>query len=474
MALLHVDLPRLKNLVEIPGEPVWPERPPYTALSLRRRGVTDWVLCPVLSGTDDADLVGDLVVPCELPGGGFEKVFLGRLLLSPPFAPEDLATLRQASDELRILMTTSEIGEGRLGLTEAAMRAASARGLDVGALVDLSWAALAMRQWPRRKNRQTILFPTGVMRGMPDEPATFREAVAGRISIVDGEPEQSVRHLVAPTDWKSARLGALLLEAATELENANIATSLVEELTHLAVMAKPLGRRPDIARSAWPLKFRVAWEAALALLTVPRRAPGHGVEHQPLQEAWTLFQDWITLEVIHLLSLALGPYRLGGDSYHRRVRPKGEVPFVYWVTADFVVDLWVSPMLGSTTAPKHLEDVYAASLKPDLLLVRRPLSALDSEGKCPLELIETFILDAKRYSGTTNAPGVLTRGDVVTGACKYMWSIRSTGATHRYAIDQLVLISPGGGPTFLPITRTQVVKASPGKCDDLMQFLAIF
>jgi hypothetical protein len=473
MAVLQVDLPRLRCTVQVPGRPVWPDRQPYQVLSVRAHG-DGWLMCASAPGSDDPDLVGDLVVPCELPGGGFESVLIGRLPLPRPFGHEDLAALRVASDELRVIMTMEAVAEGRLGLTEHAIRAGSREGFDVRALVDLGWAVAALRQWPLRRSRRVGRYPPEIIRGLTDEPETFREAAAGRIAIVDGQPDKSVRHLVAPAPWTSARIAGLCYDVATELEDARVAERLAEELRHVAAVSTPRGRRPDAARSTWPRKFHLVWDAGLALLTAPRRAPGAGDEHQPLQPAWSMYQDWVTVEVVRAIDTALGPFRRGGVSTDMRLRPGGESPLLGWATNEWVFDLWVTPAIGSAGAPRHIKDIYAAGLAPDILIVRRARSHIGELGDCPPAALKTIVLDAKRYSGRSDSPGVLSAGTAASEASKYLWALRSPHDNHRHQVDGVVLVSPGGGPVFVDTARTSVVGACPGRSAALVDLINSF
>lgn len=473
MAVLQVDLPRLQCTLEVPGQPVWPDRQPYQVLSVRAQG-DGWLMCASSRGSDDPDLVGDLVVPCELSGGGFESILVGRLHLPRPFAHEDLAALRSASDELRVIMTMEAVAEGRLGLTEDAIRAGSREGFDVQALVDLGWAVAALRQWPLRRSRRVVRYPSEIIRGLTDEPETFREAAAGRIAIVDGQPDKSVRHLVGPAPWTSARISGLCYDLATELESARVAERLAQELRHVAAVSKPQGRRPDAPRSTWPRKFQLVWDAGLALLTAPRRAPGAGHEYQPLQPAWSMYQDWVAVEVVRAIDTALGPFRRGGVSTDRRLRPGGEAPLLGWATNEWVIDLWVTPSIGSAGAPRHIKDIYAAGLAPDILLVRRAQNQISDHGESPPDGVQTIVLDAKRYSGRWESPGVLSAGTVASEASKYLWALRSPADAHRHQVDRVVLVSPGGGPVFAESARTTVVGACPGNSAPLVDFINSF
>lgn len=230
MTWLDVDLPRLRGRFLLPGPPVWPDREPHSLLALRRRGDDGWQLRPASDGADDVDLVGDLVVLCELATGSFEAVSLGRLELPRPFDPADLVALRARSDDLRILMLTEAVADGRLGLAPASLRAAATAGFDVLAIAELAQACLALRQWPRRRGRAEERHPPEVLRGLLDEPRTFREAAGGTIGLVDGAPLKTLRHVVTPTAWTSRRLEALLFEAAGALREASVAERLTEEL----------------------------------------------------------------------------------------------------------------------------------------------------------------------------------------------------------------------------------------------------
>lgn len=418
------------------------------------------------------DLVGDIVVPCELPGGGFASVRIGRLELPRPFQPEDLETLRKGSDALRILLASEGIGVGRLGMTTGALTAASVSGFDIRALLDLEPAASAMRSWPRRRSRTTIRHPAEIIRGVLDEPRTYREAAAGKVRIIDGQPAKTVRHVVSPAPWRSRRLADLLVEASRELDGAEVFPRLAEELRHIADVSRPKSRRPDVSRSAWPLRFRVLWDAALALLTAPRRAPGQGTDVQPLQPAWSLYQDWVAAVVVESLRDELGPFTLGGArSPHQRLRPKSERPLLGWATAASVIDVWVTPTIGRKGSPSHLEDVFGAGLAPDLLLVKRGRGAIGPHGHSPHEEVGTVVVDAKRYVGTEEAPGVLSRGTVATMASKYLWALRSPDNAERHQLDLVALVSPGGSDfqESAP-ARTTVLAGRPRYEDQVRQF----
>lgn len=430
---------------------------------------------PATDGVDDVDLVGDLVLPCELATGSFESVHLGRLDLPMPFAPGDLAELRSHSDRLRILMATHALGEGRLALTPDALGAASEAGFNLRAVLELAPAVEAMRHWPRRRGRRTVRYPPEIVRGLPDEPMTFRDAAAGKVRLVDGQPMKSVRHLVAPEPWSSRRLAALLQEAAGELDEAAVASRLANELRRTAARSEPRSRRADVPRSAWPLKFRILWEAALALLTSPRRAPGPGADLQPLQPAWSLYQDWVASVVIDGLCEVYGPFSRGG--YRRegvRLRPRFETPLVGWITDDWVVDLWITPTIGARGSPSHLMDVYGGQPAPDILIVRRARAVLDDLGDSPPDAIETVVVDAKRYTGSEDEPGVLSRTTVATMASKYLWSLRRADDPNAFPLDLVLLVSPGGGGEFLDAARTQVARARPGHRDALGAFVRGF
>lgn len=454
--------------------PVWPIRLPYSMLALRRRGDEGWTLRPTAEGDDDVDLVGDLVIPCELPSGAFVSLRLGRLDLPRPFAASDLGVLRSRSDDLRLLMLSDVVADGRLGLTTTALRAAATAGFDLHAVTDLAEACGALRQWPRRRSRTDERHPPEVLRGLLDEPRTFREAAGGSLGMVDGSPLKTVRHIVTPAAWTSQRLASMLLEAARSLREASICDRLCEDLLHASALCAPTSRRPDVARSAWPLKFRFAWDAATALLTAPRRAAGEGTEMQPLQPAWSLYQDWVGAEIIDRLTHYYGPFTMGGVLGSDPLRPGGERPLLGWASEEWVIDLWVTTPVGSRGAAGHLEDAYQAGLAPDFLLVRRDRSALDDLGDARPESLETVVLDAKRYSGSPASPGLLGAGTVAGEAGKYLWALRSTLEPTTHAVDLVALVSPGGGGVYPEHARTRVLASRPGNLAELHAFLDQF
>lgn len=474
MAWLDVDIPRLRGRFDLPGVPVWPSRLPYSTLSLRRRGDEGWTLRPASEGDDDVDLVGDLVIPCELPSGAFVSLRLGRLDLPRPFAAEDLGVLRSRSDELRLLMLSDVVADGRLGLTTTALRAAATAGFDLHAVTDLAEACCALRQWPRRRSRTDERHPPEVLRGLLDEPRTYREAAGGALAMVDGSPLKTVRHIVTPAAWTSKRLASMLLEAARALQDASICDRLREDLLHVSARCAPTSRRPDVARSAWPLKFRFAWDAATALLTAPRRAAGEGTEMQPLQPAWSLYQDWVGAEIVDRLTLHYGPFTLGGVRGSGPLRPDGERPLLGWASNDWVIDLWITTPIGSRGAAGHLHDAYQAGLAPDFLLVRRERDALDDFGDAGSKRLETVVVDAKRYSGPVGRPGVLGAGTAASEAGKYLWALRSTVEPTVHAVDLVALVSPGGGDEYPEYARTSVLAGRPGNLKALHAFLDQF
>ena len=69
---------RLEQLAfELPGIPLWPEGKPYDSLVFTHVQGRYWLeLAP--GEAADPDLVGDLVIQCELDDGGIESVLIGK------------------------------------------------------------------------------------------------------------------------------------------------------------------------------------------------------------------------------------------------------------------------------------------------------------------------------------------------------------------------------------------------------------
>ena len=180
------------------------------------------------------------------------------------------------------------------------------------------------------------------------------------------------------------------------------------------------------------------------------------------------------MEVVRAIDTALGPFRRGGVSTARRLRPLGESPLLGWATSEWVIDLWVTPTIGSAGAPRHIEDIYAAGLAPDILLVRRARHCISDLGESPPATLKTIVFDAKRYSGRPESPGVLSAGTVASEASKYLWAFRSPDNAHQHQVDGVVLVSPGGGPVFREPARTHVVRACPGRSTALVAYINAF
>jgi hypothetical protein len=66
---------------------------------------------------------------------------------------------------------------------------------------------------------------------------------------------------------------------------------------------------------------------------------------------------------------------------------------------------------------------------------------------------------------------LISPGDAALHAGKYLWALRHAADTSRHALDEVVLVSPGGGGRYPDEARTSVVLARPGVTDELTSHL---
>ncbi|WP_271175442.1 hypothetical protein [Leifsonia poae] len=372
-----------------------------------------------------------------------------------PFSQSAITEMWEARGRLELKKRPPTSGEAAW----ANLAAVSVKGFswpELSSAVDAAVALLG--HWPQYDRVVAAWGPMERGNGRILNGTTERaRAALANASTKPKLPAKVARSRGEKADEKLAGLSAICILVAEKIATFEpfqskaplLAEQLVGLFRRVAAKSRPRSPRADPPASTWPPRMRHAYASSVRLLTEFEDS-GAGDRHAPLSELWELYEAWVSERVLDGLTNRFGT-------------PVHEVNSASWIwmAESRRIAVYLQPSIPGASGKQGfralgavLEGVIATS-RPDILFVR------ESNSESVLKVI-----DAKKRKKT------MIPDDLTVNASKYLWNIRHASASEDFAIEEVLLVSPLGGPDAAHGEgRARTFGANPSASHDLPQEL---
>lgn len=439
---LRSDLPLAQ--VEVPGQLLEINLP--VSVSLRR---TEQGFDLIESSDPWLECCGRLAIPW-MGAGQFGVTYLD-VPPPEPFTEAAVTEMWKARERLELKKRPPTSGN----VPWAKLAPAKLMGVswpDLSAAVDAALGLLG--HWPQRQRFGPSWGPLerGSGRILAGTTERSRAALANASKNPDLPGKVARSHGISQ-DVSLAALTTVSLLVAQRIARyeplQSVMPGLADELAaifrRVAVRSRPTQIRSDPPASTWPARMRASYASSLRLLTVFEDV-GPGESHAPLTELWELYEAWVSERLIDGLTMRLGaPTHASGTSTWT------------WSLGSSKFGVVLQPVIPAATSNDYF-DVLGSSLmgvvassRPDILYV----------AQSPRQTV-LKVLDAKKRKNA------MIPEELTVNASKYLWNVRHVDAVDDVAIEEVLLVSPLGGPSAAhQVGRALSFEANPTKVDAL-------